>query len=272
MAVRRRGASPGSSRASPEKIATPPSPIELRFSATLGLADDVGQLGDSGLAVDQELAPIPPEPDERRLRSAVGTDGGQPDDEFVVEALGDDVGELDQGTEASCVHHGTQTVLPCTQPRTAREPQNRLCAPRHPDGAPLHAATPFAHGRLSSPPHSEEPPVTDRIRIAVQLQQQHGDWSDLRRAVVRAEELGVDIVYNWDHFYPLSASPTGSTSSAGPCSRPGPRYRAGRDRRPGHLQLVPQPRSAGRHGAHRRPHLGWAAHPRDRRRLVRAGL
>jgi probable F420-dependent oxidoreductase len=41
------------------------------------------------------------------------------------------------------------------------------------------------------------------VRIAVQLQPQHADYSELRHAVTAAEELGVDIVYNWDHFYPL---------------------------------------------------------------------
>jgi probable F420-dependent oxidoreductase len=41
------------------------------------------------------------------------------------------------------------------------------------------------------------------VRIGVQLHPQHADYSDIRRAVVDAEEMGVDIIYNWDHFYPL---------------------------------------------------------------------
>ena len=41
------------------------------------------------------------------------------------------------------------------------------------------------------------------IRIAVQLHPQHGPYEHLRRAVHTAEEMGVDIAYNWDHFYPL---------------------------------------------------------------------
>ncbi len=41
------------------------------------------------------------------------------------------------------------------------------------------------------------------IRIAVQLHPQHAEYADIRRAVVQAEEMGVDIVYNWDHFFPL---------------------------------------------------------------------
>jgi probable F420-dependent oxidoreductase len=47
------------------------------------------------------------------------------------------------------------------------------------------------------------------MRIGVQLQPQHADYADLRRAVISAEEMGVDVVYNWDHFYPLSGEPDG---------------------------------------------------------------
>jgi probable F420-dependent oxidoreductase len=41
------------------------------------------------------------------------------------------------------------------------------------------------------------------IRIAAQLHPQHGAWPDLRAAALRAEAVGSDIVYTWDHFYPL---------------------------------------------------------------------
>jgi probable F420-dependent oxidoreductase len=41
------------------------------------------------------------------------------------------------------------------------------------------------------------------IRIGVQLQPQHAEYSDIRDAVLRAEDLGVDMIFNWDHFYPL---------------------------------------------------------------------
>ncbi|NHZ71177.1 MAG: LLM class F420-dependent oxidoreductase [Proteobacteria bacterium] len=42
-----------------------------------------------------------------------------------------------------------------------------------------------------------------KARIAVQIHPQHADYSDIRRAAAEAEELGVDVLYNWDHFYPL---------------------------------------------------------------------
>ncbi len=47
------------------------------------------------------------------------------------------------------------------------------------------------------------------VRIGVQLQPQHADYADLRRAVDAAEEAGVDIIFNWDHFYPLSGPEDG---------------------------------------------------------------
>ncbi|GAB4085159.1 LLM class F420-dependent oxidoreductase [Myceligenerans cantabricum] len=52
--------------------------------------------------------------------------------------------------------------------------------------------------------------MTDRpVRIGVQLQPQHADYSQIRDAVLRAEDLGVDIIFNWDHFFPLSGDPDG---------------------------------------------------------------
>ncbi|GAA5114536.1 LLM class F420-dependent oxidoreductase [Haloechinothrix salitolerans] len=47
------------------------------------------------------------------------------------------------------------------------------------------------------------------IRIGFQLQPQHADYDAIRRAASEAEDLGVDIVFNWDHFYPLSGEPEG---------------------------------------------------------------
>jgi probable F420-dependent oxidoreductase len=46
-------------------------------------------------------------------------------------------------------------------------------------------------------------------RIALQLQPQHADYAAIRRAVSEAEDLGVDIIFNWDHFYPLYGEPEG---------------------------------------------------------------
>jgi probable F420-dependent oxidoreductase len=47
------------------------------------------------------------------------------------------------------------------------------------------------------------------IRIAVQLHPQHAEYADIRDAVLRAEDLGVDAVFNWDHFFPLRGDKDG---------------------------------------------------------------
>ena len=47
------------------------------------------------------------------------------------------------------------------------------------------------------------------IRIAVQLQPQHTTWAHIRDTVVELEQLGVDVLFNWDHFYPLSGPADG---------------------------------------------------------------
>ncbi len=51
--------------------------------------------------------------------------------------------------------------------------------------------------------------MTRPVRIAVQIAPQHGDYRDIRAAAVRAEEKGADIIYNWDHFYPLWGDDSG---------------------------------------------------------------
>ncbi|KQS96875.1 LLM class F420-dependent oxidoreductase [Cellulomonas sp. Leaf395] len=51
--------------------------------------------------------------------------------------------------------------------------------------------------------------MTHPIRIGVQLQPQHADYTQIRDAVRRAEDLGVDIIFNWDHFFPLTGDPDG---------------------------------------------------------------
>ena len=47
------------------------------------------------------------------------------------------------------------------------------------------------------------------VRISVSLHPQHAEYADLRHAAARAEALGVDVLYTWDHFYPLYGDPDG---------------------------------------------------------------
>jgi probable F420-dependent oxidoreductase len=48
-----------------------------------------------------------------------------------------------------------------------------------------------------------------RPRIGLQLQPQHASYPTIRRAAAEAEELGVDVIFNWDHFFPLDGPPDG---------------------------------------------------------------
>jgi probable F420-dependent oxidoreductase len=51
--------------------------------------------------------------------------------------------------------------------------------------------------------------TTRPIRIGLQLQPQHADYATIRETVRRAEDMGVDVLFNWDHFYPLYGDPDG---------------------------------------------------------------
>ena len=53
--------------------------------------------------------------------------------------------------------------------------------------------------------------MTFPTRIGVQLQPQHSpNYGHLRDAVRRCEDIGVDVAFNWDHFYPLYGDPDGA--------------------------------------------------------------
>ncbi len=47
------------------------------------------------------------------------------------------------------------------------------------------------------------------MRIAAHIHPQHATYSQIRDAAKKAEDIGVDAIYNWDHFYPLYGEPDG---------------------------------------------------------------
>jgi probable F420-dependent oxidoreductase len=52
--------------------------------------------------------------------------------------------------------------------------------------------------------------MTNRsVRIGVQIAPQHARYEQIRDTAAQLEDLGVDILFNWDHFYPLSGEPDG---------------------------------------------------------------
>ena len=47
------------------------------------------------------------------------------------------------------------------------------------------------------------------IRIGVQLAPQHASYAHIRQTAAELEDLGIDILFNWDHFFPLSGDRDG---------------------------------------------------------------
>jgi probable F420-dependent oxidoreductase len=50
---------------------------------------------------------------------------------------------------------------------------------------------------------------TRPIRIGAQVAPQHALYPKIRDTVAELEDIGIDIVFNWDHFFPLSGAPDG---------------------------------------------------------------
>jgi probable F420-dependent oxidoreductase len=48
------------------------------------------------------------------------------------------------------------------------------------------------------------------VRIGAQIQPQHATYPDIRRACADLEALGVDVLFTWDHFFPLHGDPDGA--------------------------------------------------------------
>ena len=51
---------------------------------------------------------------------------------------------------------------------------------------------------------------TRPVRIGVQIAQQHADYATIRNTAVALEDIGVDIIFNWDHFFPLNGDADGA--------------------------------------------------------------
>jgi probable F420-dependent oxidoreductase len=52
-------------------------------------------------------------------------------------------------------------------------------------------------------------PTNRPVRIGAQIAPQHAGYAKIRDTAAELEELGVDIIFNWDHFFPLSGAPDG---------------------------------------------------------------
>lgn len=52
--------------------------------------------------------------------------------------------------------------------------------------------------------------VNTPVRLGVQVRPQHVTYPEVRNVVRRLEDAGVDILFNWDHFFPLFGDPDGA--------------------------------------------------------------
>ncbi|NUS40737.1 MAG: LLM class F420-dependent oxidoreductase [Terrabacter sp.] len=46
-------------------------------------------------------------------------------------------------------------------------------------------------------------------RVGIQIPPQHATWAQIRSTAATLEEMGVDVLLNWDHFFPLSGDAAG---------------------------------------------------------------
>lgn len=47
------------------------------------------------------------------------------------------------------------------------------------------------------------------VRLGVQVQPQHSLYPKVRDTVRELDDMGIDVIFNWDHFFPLSGDPDG---------------------------------------------------------------
>jgi alkanesulfonate monooxygenase SsuD/methylene tetrahydromethanopterin reductase-like flavin-dependent oxidoreductase (luciferase family) len=48
------------------------------------------------------------------------------------------------------------------------------------------------------------------IKVGVQIAPEHTTYKDFANVVRQIENLGVDSIWNWDHFFPLFGDPQGN--------------------------------------------------------------
>jgi len=52
--------------------------------------------------------------------------------------------------------------------------------------------------------------TTHPLRVGIQFHPQHTTYASFADAVRRVEDMGVDTIWNWDHFFPLYGDPQGN--------------------------------------------------------------
>jgi probable F420-dependent oxidoreductase len=104
------------------------------------------------------------------------------------------------------VQHRASTTTTASTTR-CRAGRRAGTAPRGPQWSRCGQPT----DRLAPNGNGNDRQVSHPIRIGVQLQPQHSpQYSHLRDTVRRCEDIGVDVAFNWDHFFPLYGDPDGA--------------------------------------------------------------
>ena len=110
------------------------------------------------------------------------------------------------------------------------------------------------------------------LRLGALCWNQYTDWPSLLEAGVRAERLGYDTLWTWDHLYPIVGSCDGpilegwlTLAAWAQATEPDP------DRADGRREHVPRADADREDGDDARPHQPRPGDARDRRRLVRGG-
>ena len=108
------------------------------------------------------------------------------------------------------------------------------------------------------------------LKLGANCWNQYTDWPSFLAAHQRAERLGFDSLWTWDHLYPIVGSHEGPifegyTAMAAVAANDRPRQH----RTDGRRQHVPQPGARGQDGHDARPHQRRARRAGHRCRLVR---
>ncbi len=101
------------------------------------------------------------------------------------------------------------------------------------------------------------------IRIGALCWNQYTTWPDLLEAGRRADRLGYDSLWTWDHLYPIVGRPgRADVRGVADAGRLGAGDGADPDRPDGRRQHVPRPGPDGQDGDDARPHLERPGDPR----------
>ena len=106
-----------------------------------------------------------------------------------------------------------------------------------------------------------------QVKIGALCWNQYTDWPPLLAAGVRADDLGYDTLWTWDHLYPIVGASDGPNYEGWLTITAWAQATTQRPHRPdGRRQHVPGADADGEAGDDARPHLRRPRHPRHRRR------